>query len=153
MKQSIEYAGFLPRLAAVIIDTLILLPVTSLIMGTVGPFYEALLGLIMTGTYYTLFVAGTWQATPGKRLMGVYVIRADGDALDPRQALCRYLGYLMPSLPIYSSLEPGTAQGIVIWLSAMWFLPIALTEQKTGLHDLLCRTRVVKGRPDDAMNR
>lgn len=152
MNRSTEYAGFLPRLAAVIIDTLILLPASGLLVDTVGPFYEALLGVIIAGAYYTLFVAGTWQATPGKRLMGVYVIRKDGQSLDPRQALCRYLGYLMPSLPIYSSLEPGTAQGLVVWLSAMWFVPIILTEQKTGLHDLLCETRVVKGRPDEAMN-
>lgn len=29
----------------------------------------------------------------------------------------------------------------------IWFLPIAFTKQRTGLHDMICGTRAVKGRP------
>lgn len=35
-------------------------------------------------------------------------------------------------------------------LLLVWFLPAAFTKQKTGLHDLMCKTRVVHGRPASA---
>jgi uncharacterized RDD family membrane protein YckC len=149
MKSEPVYGSFIMRLAAVIVDSLILLPITGLLYGTIGLFYETVLSLIIAGAYYTAFVSGGWQATPGKRLIGVYVVRIDGAPLKPKEALERYLGYLLPSLPLYSSLEPSAAQGIMLWLSVVWFMPIALTAQKTGLHDILCRTRVIKGRPDE----
>lgn len=141
------FAGFGQRLIAVLLDALILMPFTLMLHNTFGLFIESVMALIITGSYYTISMGSSWQATPGKRIMEVHVVRAsDGGKLSHREALARYLAYLIPSLPIYTSLDTGITEMLVIWLSAAWFVPILITEQKTGVHDMLCHTRVVKGR-------
>ncbi len=146
-----HYAHFFARLFAFVIDAVILLPIGALIGSIFGQrtFFEALVGLVVTGTYYVAFLVSSWQATPGKRLIGMYVTNQDGSSLNRQQAIERFLAFLMPQLPIYSSLDPNSSYTLIVWLMTIWFLPIALTDQKTGLHDLLCRTRVVYGRPED----
>jgi len=39
------------------------------------------------------------------------------------------------------------ASGLALFLCLIWALSIALPKDKTGFHNLLCRTRFVKGRP------
>ena len=147
-KLKYDYAGMLVRAAAVCIDAVILLPLTLLITKLVSEnmTFEAIANLIASATYYVAFVSGPWQATPGKRLMGIHVINEDGSALTQQQALQRYLAYIMPSLPVYTSLDANITPMIMAWISVAWFMPVVLTEQRTAAHDLLCRTRVVHGK-------
>jgi uncharacterized RDD family membrane protein YckC len=148
MKRSITYAGRLERLFANLIDTLILvipsLAIASLFKG--NP--VAILGTFMASlAYYTYFTASHWQATPGKRLLSLYVIRTDGFSLTRRDALERFLAYSLPSLPLYTSLVPEeVAPLLVFWLSLIWFVPILVTPERAGYHDRLCNTRVIVGR-------
>lgn len=39
-----------------------------------------------------------------------------------------------------------SASRVSVIASIIWFLPIIFTKQKTGIHDLICRTRVVYSR-------
>lgn len=146
-----NYAGMLVRAAAVCIDAVILLPFTLLITKLVSEnmTFEAIANLVASATYYVAFVSGPWQATPGKRIMGVYIMNEDGSALTQQQALQRYLAYIMPSLPVYTSLDTNITPMIMVWISAAWFMPVVLMEQRTAVHDLLCRTRVVHGKTGD----
>ncbi|MBX9726879.1 MAG: RDD family protein [Rickettsiales bacterium] len=103
--------------------------------------------LLVSLGYYTYFTASRWQATPGKRLLSIYVVRTDNRALTPRDALERFLGFILPSLPIYSSIMlQQQAAMLVFWLTLFWFAPILFTPERIGFHDRLCRTRVVVGK-------
>ena len=149
MPTTLTYAGRLERLFAYLIDVLILFVLTLfavLLLGQGGP---GLIGAFLcNAAYYTAFTSGSWQATPGKRLLNIYVIRTDGRPLSQRNALDRFLSFIIPSLPIYSSLlTQQQAASVVLWLSIMWFMPILTTPQRTGLHDRICDTRVVVGKP------
>jgi len=143
-----EPAGLLIRGLAVTLDALIIFPVSVLLASVLKdnlPMH-AIVSLIISGTYYVMFLSGPWAATPGKRLMGLLVLRSDGSRLSAEQALQRYLAYIMPSLPVYSSMEIGTSSIVMLWLSLVWFAPVLFTEKRTGIHDMLCHTRVVHGK-------
>lgn len=79
--------------------------------------------------YRAAFEGGEWQATPGKRLLGLRVARVDGGAVNFWQAVLRQLG----RLPCELTLGMG-------YLIALW------TRRKQGLHDLIAGTVVVRRR-------
>ncbi|MCI5049871.1 MAG: RDD family protein [Rickettsiales bacterium] len=147
-----EHAGLLIRAFAVFLDQLILLPVlvifTGLLADTTGT--QSLISLIVSGIYYVMFLQSSWQATPGKRIVGIYVVSQDGNFITKEQALMRYLAFIMPALPLHTSLETDTSMVLIMWLHLIWFFPVALTINKTGIHDMLCHTFVVHGRAEGA---
>ena len=144
-------AKWFERLFANLIDSLILLVPSAAIAQDFSDAKGAvLLPLFALNMAYVVgFLSSSWQATPGKRLLNIYVIHADGSRLSPRDALERFLAFILPSLAMYSTiLSETTAQMLTIWLSMLWFVPILTTPERTGLHDKLCHTRVVAGRAD-----
>lgn len=148
MRPTTPYAGRLERLFANLLDTVFLILPNGLLVAAIGDqgLASMVTFLVILG-YYVYFTASPWQATPGKRLLGIYVVRTDGRLLTPRDALERFLAYSIPSLPLYSSfLSPGLLSVLVIGLSLFWFVPILFTEERIGYHDRLCGTRVVAGR-------
>jgi uncharacterized RDD family membrane protein YckC len=86
-------------------------------------------GLSLGFFYYVYFMRSPWQATPGKRICGIRVTRADGGRVNGWLALGRTLAYSLSLVPL----------GIGFFMAA-W------TDQKKALHDIVCRTRVVHGR-------
>lgn len=148
MKKSLVYAGRLERLLAYLIDTIILVVpamyFASILRG--DPVVTPLCFLASLG-YYTYFTASRWQATPGKRLLGIYVIRTDHRALTYRDGVERFLAFILPSLPMYTSFIPAEmAPGMSLALSIVWFASIVYTEERVGMHDRLCHTRVLIGK-------
>lgn len=144
----LRFAGFWIRLGAYVIDA-VLVQIGAYILG-------ALVGLVMSQgilvsdgelqlsavqiagggigllwilAYYIVFQASSWQATPGKRLLGLRIIRTDGQKIGPGLSLGRYLSYIV--------------SGLILGIG---FLMIGWAEQKKGLHDMMCGTRVVYGR-------
>jgi uncharacterized RDD family membrane protein YckC len=86
--------------------------------------------LIVGLFYYTIFIGSPWQATLGKRICGLHVIHAKtGGRVSYLRALGRYLSYYLSALPL-----------------ALGFILIGVTDQKRGLHDMICGTRVVYGK-------
>lgn len=79
--------------------------------------------------YFALFESSVWQATPGKRALGLVVTDRDGARLGFGRALGRHVA----ALANYASLMVG------------WLL-VALDRDKRGLHDHLAGTRVVSRR-------
>lgn len=142
-------AGFGQRFLAYLLDGLILV---TLVFPLGLLFDEGSAGLVISGIaiqlyYYTLGHSSEWQATPGKHIMQIYVTDLAGNRLGKRQALERALAQMLPSLPLLSSLNEETAKMLVIWASMVWFMPIFFTTLRTGVHDILCQTRVVTGQP------
>lgn len=48
--------------------------------------------------YYLIFLVGHDGATPGKKLLGIKIIKASGEKLTYLTALIRYFGYFISSL-------------------------------------------------------
>jgi uncharacterized RDD family membrane protein YckC len=79
--------------------------------------------------YFVAFEASSWQATPGKRLLGLRVARVDGRRPSVATAIGRNLA--------------RTLCGLTLGLG---YLSIVWTRRKQGLHDLLAGTVVIRRR-------
>lgn len=123
-----EFAAFKPRALAYLID-MVPLYVAALILTSIMPGFGGMLWLVGVAAYFTYFTAGKWQASPGKRYMGLMVIRTDGKPVDRLSALGRTAGYVASSA-----------------IFGLGFLLPVFTAERTALHDLLADTRVVYGK-------
>jgi len=136
-----HYAGFWRRLVAVIVDSLILGLVTKILGLDVklyspfdsGPaFGFSLAGLLIATLYFAGFESSKWQATPGKKAMGIMVQREDsGRRLTGQQAAMRFLLKLLSA-----------------FILMIGFIMAAFTKKKQGLHDILAGTIVVNDEPE-----
>ena len=134
----IEYAGFWIRVLAAILDTVLLLMVMiPLLLIFYGPgvfFATESLGLAYDAINYGLPVLAVivfWEyrsATPGKIMMGIYIVDAVTLQQPPFGCLVlRYLGYYVSILPLLLGL---------IW--------VGIDKRKQGFHDKIARTLVIK---------
>src|SRR3954463_7804000 len=89
------YAGFWPRFAALLLDSLIVDPVFLLVWWggehwRLFNLYYFLPGLAF-GLFYSVYLVRRFGGTPGKRLMKVLIRKVDGSPVGYREALLRYL--------------------------------------------------------------
>ena len=142
MTNEYVYAGFWVRLVAMLIDSLILGVLDGLLMvSLLGTDYLVMEGrvahpyaLFVTATIYLInfsyvawFPSSSWQATPGKRIMGIQVINTDGTRISFLKALGRCtIGYLLSNITLF-----------------IGYLMIAFTAKKTALYDKVFDTYVV----------
>ncbi|TWH99107.1 RDD family protein [Luteimonas cucumeris] len=84
---------------------------------------------LFAACYWIGFERSPWQATPGKRALGLRVTDIDGEALDWRRATARHFA----AAPSWLLLNLGHAL-------AAW------TPQKRALHDYIASTRVAADR-------
>lgn len=142
-----QFAGFWVRLAATIIDMMIVSLGETLMEGIfdrlvalTGGYTSAREELVATiiiwiaigiasFVYYTYFVSGPWQATPGKKLLGLKIVRSDGSRLDFKRATKRFFDYSWSFITL-----------------GIGFMMVGWTREKTGLHDLTADTRVIYAR-------
>lgn len=137
-----EYGGFWIRAAAVLVDgallALITIPFMLLVYG--DQFFRndgALLGFwdfVVTWVLPVVVTLAFWVrrgATPGKLALGLEVVDiGTGERPTLRQAVIRYLGYLLSTLPL--------------GLGYIW---IALDPRRRGWHDMLAGTVVIRHHP------
>ncbi|MGB7986327.1 MAG: RDD family protein [Terracidiphilus sp.] len=198
-----EPADFQTRLLARVVDGLILgVPSFIIISGEYYNHFQYFPNAICLalGIIYSVgFLSSAWQATPGMRLLKIFVVRAgDSRRLSRARALARYFIYnaaflfflaipsLNPKLPanyvgdeakryevLYAKdqnhlpmapedrkfldkayAEVGAARKSTPrdFLFACAYrliivLTVVFTKQKTGLHDMVCETRVLCGAP------
>ena len=144
-----RYATIGERFLAHIVDSFAVLLIANLLLSFAAPESPLRLfgGLLVGMVYYTYFQASRWQATLGKRLLSIYVARSDGRWLNLRDALCRYLAFMMPLLPAYSnSLSQQSMLMLISLLAIVWFIPLLHRPDRAGIHDQLCDTRVLQGK-------
>jgi uncharacterized RDD family membrane protein YckC/RNA polymerase subunit RPABC4/transcription elongation factor Spt4 len=133
-------AGFWIRLVAYLIDVVILFAVQILLIGVLpgmspaeyfdaeGPIWTWIDTLFLfVGALYDIIGWTVWSTTPGKRAVGLYVLRPDGSKLGLGRAFARWLAYIPSAL-----------------ILGIGFLMIGFRHDKRGLHDLLCDTVIVK---------
>lgn len=127
------YAGFWVRVFAYMIDSTILSAsvfVASLLLPALDMYSLQLFAIITGIAYQVYFFTGKWQATPGKRMLGMYVIDANhGGPITALKAVARYFATILSS-----------------FLLGIGLIMVAFTREKTALHDLICSTRVLNGR-------
>lgn len=88
------YAGFMPRLGALLLDILIMIPVMGLVMylgniSKTGSLFGNLISLIISLAYNVIFVK-VYGGTPGKMIMKLKIIQKNGDDVDWKAAFYRY---------------------------------------------------------------
>ena len=149
-----RYAGFVTRLMAFIIDQAIvsiilfaIVFVTEWIMNAFeinillfsegGSWQVPLaLGVVIFLIVTLLYDIGFWLLagqTPGKRVMGVRVVRTDGKRLKFGNALRRAIGYVISG---------------ILFLGYLWIL---FDNRRQGFHDKLAGTMVVYSWPEDEL--
>lgn len=118
-------------LQAVFLDTPLLLSVQlALARLTLALASAALLAAGAAAIYFIGFEASRWQATPGKRLLGMIVVGPRGERLRWKRAAARFLA------------------GTLNWLTFNLGHALAgWNADRRALHDLLADTRVVAHAP------
>jgi uncharacterized RDD family membrane protein YckC len=134
----LHYAGFWLRLLSLLIDTLILMPVIYALAYTIyGPAYftsatilQGPADLVITYVLPVAATIGFWKwksATPGKIILGLKIVDANGAQPSTGQYLSRYFAYLISMLPLF--------------LGYFW---VAWDRHKQAWHDKLARTYVIR---------
>ncbi len=117
------------RLVALIIDTLILGFVGGIV--AIGARHGAgwLVSFIVGVAYHWYFMTQRDGQTPGKQLVGIRVVRADGEPLTATDAIMRYIGYYI-----------NTAVLMLGWIWALF------DDRRQGWHDKIANTLVIQAR-------
>lgn len=141
-ESSAEYATFIQRFAAYVLDGIILfvimIPVAIAVvvsMGTPETAAEArnlettvnLLTALIIWVYFAGQESGSHSATFGKRALGLYVTDVNGDGISFWRATGRHFAKYISGL-----------------LCLMGFFMVFFTPRKQGLHDMIAGTLVVK---------
>lgn len=154
MSSEKSYAGFWLRFVALIIDYLILGVLTGFVivpilgafgvMGSMGDMNEmdesfiagmiaamtgtlALVNIVINWLYFALMESSSWQATLGKRAVGVKVVTEEGGRISFVTATIRYIGKIV--------------SGAILLIG---YIMAAFTAKKQALHDMIASTYVVK---------
>ena len=161
-------AGFWRRVAAWLIDTIIVLVGTYLVGTFLWPelvettthvsesdgarlevvsYALSWLGTVVfgltLGVYTALMESGPWQATLGKRMLGLRVTGLDGGRISLLTAILRCWPLWLPGLF-------STIVGLNFLVGAAAIaacIAVAFTRRKQGLHDMLVRCLVVRRPP------
>ena len=147
---SIVYGGFWLRFAAYIIDSILLSPIVAVVIlrpliarGTINAdnpiaFLEGssqqimaakLLITMISWVYFASLESSIWQATVGKRILGLRVTDLEGRRISFLRASGRYFAKIL--------------SGMILLLG---FVMAGFTEKKQALHDFLAGSLVMRSR-------
>ncbi len=123
-----QHAGFWMRVAAIIIDLIILVVCFAIFELIVFGSSDSTLFLIfIQWMYYSLFETSTLQATPGKLAIGLQVTDLYGGKIDFGKATGRYFGRILSAL-----------------IFGIGYFMAGFTKEKQTLHDMLSGCYVIK---------
>jgi uncharacterized RDD family membrane protein YckC len=149
--QQVHYAGFWLRLVALIIDDIILQFVVGIpLVGMIGaerirdlsgltdpselaaamlPTLFLLIVVTLAGSwlYFALLESSSWQATPGKKALGLYVTDLEGRRISFGRASIRYFGKIISGLTL-----------------GIGYVMAGFTERKQALHDIIAGCLVLR---------
>lgn len=170
-----KYAGFWIRFGAMFIDGMILSMIffmvaavffaflkdgegpMDMIMNASVDYYDMATALIFCA-YSVIFSRSKWQATPGKRICGIYVRSDDGQKLGKFQAIHRFLAFYFPIMLIiivpdlsvsikFLSMSGNTMSLFFIVVAVIWYGSAGWNKKKRAVHDRLCESEVIYGVP------
>jgi len=138
---TIKYAGFWIRVAASMIDSLLIVAITLPIVYNIygAAYFESTAlfagpaNFVITWVFPAVAVILFWvyrSATPGKMLLGLTIVDANtGGKPTTAQFVLRYVGYFVATIPLLLG---------IIW--------VAFDARKQGWHDKMANTVVIYGR-------
>ena len=91
----LRYAGFWPRLGALLLDFLIFLPLIALQIWALQHYrlfglYSLVPGTLL-GLFYSVYLVRRYGGTPGKLIVGIRIRKLFGEPVGYREAFLRYL--------------------------------------------------------------
>ena len=133
-----RYAGFWLRVVAYLIDLVVLAIPTWLLARLGGPAEPISIGektgtvtgiyaLLFTWFYYALLESSVWQATVGKKALGLLVTDYEGRRISFWRATGRFFGNFLCALTL-----------------GIGYLMVGWTKRKQGLHDKLAQCLIVR---------
>lgn len=139
--RTVQYGGFWLRVAATLIDSLLIVLLTTPLLYSIygdqyfnpnqvaAGFWDVVISWLLPALAVIIF----WYfkgASPGKMIFRLRIV--DAETLGPahmRQLVIRYLGYFVSSIPL---------GGGLLW--------VAYDRRKQGWHDKLAKTVVIRDR-------
>ena len=139
-----NYAGFWKRFGAILIDTIIIIPISFIIGFVIGfafivagmdpeslaepsiQFIFNIIGFIISWVYFALMECSRTQGTLGKMALGIKVTDLEGNQISFAKATGRYFDKLISSI-----------------ILGVGYIMVAFTERKQGLHDMMAGCLVV----------
>jgi uncharacterized RDD family membrane protein YckC len=128
-----EYAGFWRRVAAALIDGILVGIVSGIVTAIAGAASDdavvlaQILLVVAAYAYYAGMESSAYQATVGKIALGIQVTDLNGNRISFLRALGRNLAEILSAL-----------------ILLIGYIMVAFTEKKQGLHDMIAGTLVVK---------
>ena len=135
-----SYGGFWKRVIAYLIDAFIIAFPVTMIFGTVIPqtmmtenvqvtsvavSMPQVIMLVASWVYFAGLESSAWQATVGKKMLGMKVTDTSGERIDFIKATIRYFAKILSS-----------------FILMIGFIIVAFTAKKQGLHDFIAGTLV-----------
>lgn len=148
VRPNVQYAGFWLRFVAFIIDAIVLnfvgfilaVPFAAGFMHgrppmspqELGPYFAAShrlfgVGLVIDWLYFALFESSVWQATLGKKALGLEVTDMQGARINFARATGRFFAKFLSAI-----------------ILLIGYFMIGFTERKQGLHDMIAGTLVIR---------
>lgn len=139
-----SYAGFWKRVITHLIDAFIIAVPVTMVFGTVIPevlktenvevtsvtvSMPQVIMLVASWVYFAGLESSAWQATVGKKMLGMQVTDTSGQRIDFIKATIRYLSKFLSS-----------------FFFMIGFIMVAFTAKKQGLHDFIAGTVVLNQR-------
>ena len=129
------YAGFWKRVAACLIDSIILL-IGNVALGFIyGMDAMFIFSIIIGWLYYSVMESSARQATLGKMALGIKVTDLHGSKIDFGKASGRYFGKFISSI-----------------ILCIGYIMVAFTQKKQGLHDIMAGCLVVNSNLETAIS-
>jgi len=157
-KENYEVVDFLERLAAHIIDSILMIVILLSLLPTLFHFFEMLVKnknepvggglvvsviilylfwpLILRVLYSTIYEGTGLNATPGKFIMALQVVDDHDHGLSFARAMVRNLAKVISALILYFG-----------------FLMVLFNSDRKALHDNMTQTKVIRKSPDTAVKR
>jgi len=179
------YAGFWVRLGSIFLDFLIIIPFTTIILYLnnlqLNFYFFTLIPSLIFGLWYNVFLVNKYGGTPGKLLVGIKIIKINGQSVEWKEAILRHIvmfGITLISIFImirsigiadsnyYESLTwiqksqyliglSPVLFSIYTWLSNIWVyseLIVLLTnKRKRAIHDFIAGTVIIRTKHQESI--
>ncbi len=131
--KTFNYAGFWLRVAAYVLDFIIILVGFVIIYLFLYPFFYSffqvgeLFSIVVVWLYYAYFESSEWQATLGKKACNLKVVDYDGKRISFGRATGRYFAKFLSGLTFL-----------------IGYIMAGLTTRKQTLHDMIAEVFVIR---------
>lgn len=118
------YAGFWKRFIALCIDVFIIFLISAVL---IIPLYVSPLSLIVAALYKIIFETSPLRSTPGKAIMGLAVVRANGATMSVKDSVVRFAVTFISSMFLFLG----------------YFISL-FNDKKQTFHDMVAGTVVIE---------